>query len=74
VAELTNMNKVNKPISDEEANKFLKLMKHGEYNVVDKLKNTLARISLLSLVLSSELHRNTLKKVLNEVYIPQDIT
>jgi hypothetical protein len=27
--------KVNKPISEEESNEFLKLMKHSEYSVVD---------------------------------------
>ena len=49
-------------------------MKHNEYSVLDKLKNTLTRISLLSLVMSLELHWNTLQIVLNEVYVPQDIT
>jgi hypothetical protein len=29
------MDEVKKPISDEEANEFLKLIKHSEYNVVD---------------------------------------
>jgi hypothetical protein len=74
VVELAKMDEVNKPVSDEEANEFLKLMKHSEYSVVDQLKKTTARISLLLLVLSSELHRNTLQKVLNEAYVPQDIT
>jgi hypothetical protein len=59
---------------EEEVNEFLKLMKHSEYSVVDQLKNTSARISLLSLILSLELHRNTLQKVLNEAYVPKDIT
>jgi len=74
VVELAKMDEVNKPMSDEEANEFLKLMKHNEYSVVDQLKKTTARISLLLLVLSLELHRNTLQKVLNEAYVPQDIT
>jgi hypothetical protein len=60
VVELAKLDEVNKPVSDEEANEFLKLMKHSEYSVVDQLKKTPARISLLSLVLNSELHRNTL--------------
>ncbi|XP_073268737.1 uncharacterized protein [Populus alba] len=74
MTELTKTDEVNKPVSDEEANEFLKLMKHSEYSVVDQLKKTPARISLLSLILSSELHRNALQKVLNEAYVPQDIT
>ncbi|KAJ6884344.1 hypothetical protein NC652_031366 [Populus alba x Populus x berolinensis] len=65
---------VNKPISEDESNEFLKLMKHSEYSVVDQLKKTPARISLMSLILSSELHRKALQKVLNEAYVPQDIT
>jgi hypothetical protein len=71
---MVEVEEVNKPVSDEEANEFLKLMKHSEYSVVDQLKKTHAKISLLSLVLSLELHRNTLQKVLNEAYVPQDIT
>ena len=65
---------VNKPISEDESNEFLKLMKHSEYSVVDQLKKTPARISLMSLILSSELHRKALQKVLNEAYVTQDIT
>jgi len=71
--ELAKMDEVNKLVSDEEASEFLKLVKHDEYSMVDQLKKTLARISLLLLVLSSELYRNALQKVLNEAYIPQDI-
>ena len=52
----------------------MKLMKHSEYSVVDQLKKTPAIISLMSLILSSEWHRKALQKVLNEAYVPQDIT
>jgi hypothetical protein len=67
------MDEVNKLVSDEKASEFLKLVKHNEYSMVDQLKKTLVMISLLLLVLSSELYRNALQKVLNEAYIPQDI-
>jgi hypothetical protein len=70
MVELAKTDEVNKPVSDEEANEFLKLMRHSEYSVVDQLKKTPTRISLLSLMLSSELHRNALQKVLNEAYVP----
>jgi len=46
--------KVNKPVTEEETNEFLKLMKNSEYCIVDQLKKTPARI------LSSEPHRNAL--------------
>jgi hypothetical protein len=64
---------INKPVTEEETSEFLKLMKHSEYSVVEQLKKTPARISLFSLILSSEPHRKALQKVLNEAYVPQDI-
>ena len=45
---------------EEEANEFLKLMKHIDYSVVEQLKRTPANISLLSLIMSSEPHRKSL--------------
>ncbi|XP_034906448.2 uncharacterized protein [Populus alba] len=74
--EVLNLDKefeVNKPVTEEETNEFLKLMKHSEYNIVDQLKKTPAKISIMSLILNSEPHRNALQKVLNEAYVPQDI-
>jgi len=44
---------INKPVCVEEAGEFLKLMKYNEYNVVEQLKKTSTRISLLSFILSS---------------------
>ena len=64
---------VNKPATEEETNEFLKLMKHSEYCVVDQLKKTPAKISIMSLIVNSEPHRNALQKVLNEAYVPHDI-
>ena len=45
---------VNKLVAEEKTNEFLKLMKHNEYCAVDQLKNTVAKISIMSLILSSE--------------------
>ena len=64
---------VNKPVTKEETNEFLKLLKHSEYCIVDQLKKTPAKISIMSLILNSEPHRNALQKVLNEVFVPQNI-
>ena len=44
-------------------------MKHSENNMVEQLKKTPARISLMSLILSFEPHRNALQKVLTEAYV-----
>jgi hypothetical protein len=48
--------KVNKPMTEEESNEFLKLISHNEYCIVDQLKKTPNRISLISLTLSSKPH------------------
>ncbi|XP_073260719.1 uncharacterized protein [Populus alba] len=70
VLDLDKEFEVNKPVTEEETNEFLKLMKHSEYSIVDQLKKTPAKISIMSLILSSEPHRNALQKVLNEAYVP----
>jgi tRNA uridine 5-carbamoylmethylation protein Kti12 len=62
--------KINKLVMEEETNEILKLMKYNEYIVVEQLKKTIARISLLSLILSSEPYSKALQKVLNEAYVP----
>jgi len=51
---------INKTMSEEEANEFIKLIKHNEYNVVKKLKKTPARISPMSFILSFKPYRNAL--------------
>lgn len=61
---------VNKIVTKDEANEFLELMKYSEYNVVEQLEKTPARISLLSLILSSKPHQ---QKMWNKMYMPQDI-
>ncbi|XP_061979625.1 uncharacterized protein LOC133700079 [Populus nigra] len=63
VVDLGKELEVNKPVTEEESNEFLKLIKHSEYCIVDQLKKTPARISLMSLILSSEPHRNALQKL-----------
>ena len=62
---------VNKLVTEDDSNEFLKLIKHSESYIVDQLRKTPARISLMSLILSSEPHRNALQKVLNEAYVPR---
>jgi hypothetical protein len=62
---------INKLVSKEEAGEFLKLSKNSEFSVVEQLKKTSTRISLMSLILSFEPHRNALQRVLNESNVPQ---
>jgi hypothetical protein len=60
VEEFTKDNKVNKPISEEESLKFLKLMKHTKHSIIEQLKKTSTQISLLLSILSSKLYKKTL--------------
>ncbi|KAL4326397.1 hypothetical protein GQ457_11G025490 [Hibiscus cannabinus] len=62
------------PVKESEAQEFLKILKHSEYDVVEQLHRLPARISMLSLLLSSEGHRDALLKVLNQTFVPKEIT
>ncbi|XP_034903465.1 uncharacterized protein [Populus alba] len=75
VLDLDKEFEVNKPVTEEETNEFLKLMKHSEYSIVDQLKKTPAKISIMSLILSSEPHRMLCKKRIhaaNYLYFTED--
>ncbi|KAA3478108.1 RNA-directed DNA polymerase (Reverse transcriptase), Ribonuclease H-like protein [Gossypium australe] len=65
---------VNEPVTEKEANEFLKVLKHSEYNVVEQLHKQPTRISILALLMSSETHRSALMKVLNETDAAGDIS
>ncbi|XP_012487804.1 uncharacterized protein LOC105801003 [Gossypium raimondii] len=47
---------INEPIREEEATEFLKFLKHSEYSVVEQLHKQPARISVLALLMNSEIH------------------
>ncbi|XP_040931941.1 uncharacterized protein [Gossypium hirsutum] len=65
---------INEPVKEEEAKEFLKFLKHSEYSMVKQLRKQPARISVLALLLNSEVHRDALLKVLNETYVTHDIS
>ncbi|RDY04761.1 hypothetical protein CR513_11483, partial [Mucuna pruriens] len=60
-------------VIEGEAMEFLKLIHHNEYEMLGQLHKTPTRVSLLSLLINSEDHRNLLLKVLNDAYVAQDI-
>ena len=62
-----------KKVSMEEANEFLRIIQQSEFKIIE-LNKTLARVSLLELLMSSEPHRALLVKVLNEAHMAQDIS
>ncbi|KAH1256940.1 hypothetical protein GmHk_03G007006 [Glycine max] len=51
-----------KTVTLEEAHEFLRLIQQSEFKVVEQLNKTLARISLLELLINSEPHRALLMK------------
>ncbi|RDX93921.1 hypothetical protein CR513_23758, partial [Mucuna pruriens] len=50
------------------------LIRYSEYELLDHLNKTSARISLLSLLLNSKSHHNLLLKILKEAHVAPDIT
>ena len=61
-------------VTEKKISKFLKFIKHSEYNVIEKLNKMPARISLLSLFQSSKTYRDALLKVLGEAYVNPTIS
>ncbi|XP_071939160.1 uncharacterized protein [Coffea arabica] len=61
-------------ITEREALDFLKRLQRSEYNVIEKLSKSLAQISMLDLLFSSDVHRDALLEVLTKAQIPRDIS
>ena len=60
-----------KPNDDDEV---LRLIKRSEFNMVEQLLQTPSKISVLSLLMNSEAHREALQKVLERAYVEHDVT
>ena len=63
---------INEPITELEADEFLKFIKHSEYSIVEQLHKLPAKISLLALMLNSEPHREAVLKILKQAYVPHN--
>ncbi|XP_060192679.1 uncharacterized protein LOC132622154 [Lycium barbarum] len=61
-------------ITDAESAEFWKKMQAKDYLVEEQLKKTPAKISIMSLLMSSEAHRDALVKVLSGVSISNETT
>ena len=55
---------LNEPVTEIEANEFLKFIKHSEYSIVEQLHKLPTKISLLTLMVNSKPHREAMLKVL----------
>ena len=60
---------MNEPITEMEANEFLKFIKHSEYSIVEQLHKLPTKIFLLALMLNSESHKEGMLKVLKQAYV-----
>ncbi|XP_050897366.1 uncharacterized protein LOC127104210 [Lathyrus oleraceus] len=61
-------------VQSEDVVEFLKLIKRSDYKVVDQLHQTPSKISILSLLLNSQSHREALLRVLAQAHVTQSIT
>ena len=60
-------------VTEKEALNFLKLLKRSEYKVMEQFDKMSTQISIMDLLLTSELHREALLKVLGETQISKNI-
>ena len=83
-------NKVSAPVAEEtpakdsdqssgantsfDFDEVFKLIKKSEYKVVDQLMQTPSKISILSLLLNSDVHKEALMKVLEKAFVDHDVT
>ena len=58
----------------EEAEESLKTIRRADYSVIQQLNKSPAQISILAMLLSFEVHREALLKVLKETRVPTTIT
>lgn len=66
--------RVKQGVTEEEVAEFLKIIRKSEYTVVEQLHRMPAQISILGLLIASEVHRSALLKILNETHMPTDIS
>ncbi|KAH0637927.1 hypothetical protein KY289_037842 [Solanum tuberosum] len=65
---------VKSPVTEGEAEEFLRKMKLSDHSIVEQLRKTPAQISLLSLLIHSNEHRKAVMKILNETHVPNKVT
>jgi hypothetical protein len=69
-----NANPSGQSIEESNLDEILRLVKKSDYKIVDQLLQTPSKISILSLLLSSEAHRKVLMKVLEQAYVDHEVS
>ncbi|XP_050877554.1 uncharacterized protein LOC127081325 [Lathyrus oleraceus] len=72
--QIDGVNQRQDPVPSNEVDEFLRIIKKSDYRVVDQLNQTPLKISMLSLLMYSEAHRDALVKFLRTSYVPQEIS
>lgn len=62
-----------KQVTEEDLKNFYEVVRQSEYDVVEQLKKTPVKISIMSLLQTSEVHRKILLHILNDAHVPADI-
>ncbi|GKV44628.1 hypothetical protein SLEP1_g51790 [Rubroshorea leprosula] len=62
-----------KLVLENEVVEFLNILRKSEYSIIEQLNKTPAKIFVLELLLSSEIHLAALLKVLKEAHVPKNI-
>jgi len=65
---------IKKTVTKEEAEELLKKMKVQDYLIIDHLRKTPTQISLLSLLIHSNVHARVLIKIPNEAHVSEKTT
>lgn len=65
-----NKDQAKSTIIEGEAEEFLRRMKPKDYSIVKHVEKTLAQISESTLLRSSQSHRQSLMKTLDDKYVP----
>ncbi|KAK9997944.1 hypothetical protein SO802_017547 [Lithocarpus litseifolius] len=60
-------------VTTKEAKEFLKTIRKADYSVIQQLNKSPAQISILALLLSSDVHHDALLKLLKETHVPTGI-
>jgi hypothetical protein len=69
-----NVSPSGQSIEESNLDEILRLIKKSDYKIVDQLLQTPSKISILSLLLSSEAHRKVLMKVLGQAYVDHEVS
>src|ERR1044072_9760443 len=62
------------PDLEKDIEEIMKFIRKSDLSVIDQLAQTPAKISILSLLRDSEVHRNALMKLLSTDFVPQEIS